>query len=198
MTTSKIALIIGHPYPESYCNSLAQAYARGAAGNGAEVRVLDLGRIGFDPNLKYGYHKRTDLEPDLISAQETIRWADHLVFVYPNWWGTMPALLKGFIDRVFLPGFAFQSRPDSLLVKKLLKGKTARLIVTMDSPPWYYRLVLRRSGHHVMRRGVLQFCGITPVKITEIGTVKTKSAESRTKWLRKIESLGFKEGTPTK
>jgi putative NADPH-quinone reductase len=192
MKNRKIAVVIGHPYPESYCNALAQAYARGAVSRDAEVRVLDLSRISFEPNLKYGYHRRTELEPDLIAAQETIRWADHLVFVYPNWWGTMPAILKGFIDRVLLPGFAYISKPNSLTFEKLLKGKTARLIVTMDSPPWYYRLVLRRSGHHVMRRGILQFCGINPVRITEIGMVKTTSAEGLTRWIGKIEELGGK------
>jgi NAD(P)H dehydrogenase (quinone) len=187
-----IAIIIGHPYPQSYCNALAQAYKKGAANSGADVRILDLGRISFDPNLKYGYHQRTELEPDLLAAQETLRWADHLVWVYPNWWGTMPALLKGFIDRVLLPGFAFKSEPNSFRIQKLLKGKTARLIVTMDSPPWYYRLVLRGAGHHIMKRGILQFCGVHPVRITEIGTVKITSAEVREKWLRKVEELGGK------
>jgi putative NADPH-quinone reductase len=189
---NNIAVIVGHPYPESYCNALAQAYTKGAADSGAEVRIIDLGRISFDPILKYGYHQRTELEPDLLAAQETIRWADHLVFVYPNWWGSMPALLKGFFDRAFLPGYAFKSKPNSLMTEKLLKGKTARLIVTMDSPLWYYRLALKRAGHHIMKRGILQFCGINPVKITEIGMVKTTSMEVREKWLRKVEELGIK------
>ncbi|WP_256759399.1 NAD(P)H-dependent oxidoreductase [Cohnella sp. WQ 127256] len=187
-----IAVIIGHPYPKSYCNALAEAYTQGAATSGAIVRTLELSQLQFNPNLQYGYHKRTELEDDLIAAQETIRWADHLVFVYPTWWATMPAILKGFIDRVFLPGFAFKAKPDSLMTEKLLKGKTARLIVTMDSPPWYYRLVLRRSGHTVMKRGILQFCGINPVRITEIGTMKMKTPEARTKWLQKVQGLGAK------
>ncbi|MEK3911784.1 NAD(P)H-dependent oxidoreductase [Paenibacillus sp. FSL H7-0331] len=189
---NNIAVIIGHPYPKSYCNALAQAYTKGAVSSGADVRILDLAQISFDPNLKYGYHQRTELEPDLLAAQETLRWADHLVFVYPNWWGTMPAILKGFIDRVFLPGFAFKSKPDSVMVEKLMKGKSARLIVTMDSPLWYYRLFIRRAGHHIMKSVVLQFCGIHPVAITEMGMVKTTSAETREKWLRNVEALGSK------
>ncbi|WP_240418061.1 NAD(P)H-dependent oxidoreductase [Paenibacillus periandrae] len=189
---NNIAVIIGHPYPESYCNALAQAYTKGAVSSGADVRILNLAQISFDPNLKYGYHQRTELEPDLLAAQETLHWADHLVFVYPNWWGTMPAILKGFIDRVFLPGFAFKSKPDSVMVEKLMKGKSARLIVTMDSPLWYYRLFIRRAGHHIMKRSILQFCGIHPVAITEMGMVKTTSEETREKWLRKVKTLGSK------
>lgn len=188
----KIAVMIGHPYQESYCNALAKAYISGAERSGAKVHTIDLSQIQFEPNLKYGYHKRTELEEDLVAAQETIRWADHLVFVYPTWWGTMPAILKGFIDRVFLPGFSFKSKPDSLSIEKLLKGKTARLIVTMDSPPWYYRFFLKRAGHHNMKRGILQFCGVNPVRITEIGPVKTASGEVREKWIRKIQTLGMK------
>lgn len=186
-----IAVVIGHPYSKSYCNALAQAYVKGATRSGADVRILDLSQMSFDPHLRFGYQQRTELEPDLLAAQHTISWADHLVFVYPNWWGTMPAILKGFFDRAFLPGFAFRSKLNSLLVEKLLKGKTARLIVTMDSPPWYYHLVLRSAGHRIMKKAILQFCGIQPVKITEIGTVKLTSAKTRENWLRKVEALGF-------
>lgn len=189
-----IAIIVGHPYSKSYNNALGEAYKRGAVSSGANVRWIALGDLKFDPVLKYGYQKRTELEEDLLAAQETIRWADHLVFVYPTWWGTMPAIMKGFFDRVFLPGFAFQSIPNSLLTKKLLKGKTARLVVTMDSPPWYYRIFLRQAGHHIMKRGILQFCGINPVRITEIGQAKMTSAKIRENWLHKIEKLGAKQG----
>ncbi|MDR9852121.1 NAD(P)H-dependent oxidoreductase [Paenibacillus sp. VCA1] len=188
-----IAVIIGHPDPESYCHALAHAYIKGAEAGGANVRLLDLAAMKFGPILQYGYRKRTELEPDLVQAREIISCADHLVWVYPTWWGTMPALMKGFIDRVFLPGFAFSSAPDSLVVKKLLKGKTARLLVTMDSPSWYYRLALRQAGHVLMKRGILQFSGIRPVRITEISKVKMLSAEKRKHWLEKAESLGAKQ-----
>lgn len=186
----RITIIVGHPYPDSYCNALAHAYAAGAERSGAEVRLLDLSRMSFDPNLKHGYHRRTELEPDLIAAQETIRWANHLVFVYPNWWGSMPAVLKGFLDRTLLPGFAFKSSPDTLLVDKLLKGRSARLIVTMDSPAWYYRLAVSNAGHRLMKKAVLNFCGIAPVRITQIDKVKIAKRERLEKELRKVEALG--------
>jgi putative NADPH-quinone reductase len=123
-------------------------------------------------------------------AQEMIRWADHLVFFYPNWWSTFPALLKGFIDRTFLPGFAFKYRTGNRTPEKLLTGKSARLIVTMDNSPWYYRWVLKQPGHNAMKRGTLQFCGINPVRITTVGPVKTSSEKTRQKWLRSISRLG--------
>lgn len=187
-----IAIIIGHPNPDSYCHALAEAYAQGARSSGAEVRYLDLSKLSFDPNLKHGYHSRTELEPDLQQAQATISRAEHLVLVYPNWWGSMPAILKGFLDRTLLPGFAFKSKPNSLLYDKLLKGRSARVIVTMDSPGWYYRIFMRNAGHVLIKRAVLQFCGIAPVNVTNVGPIKTSGADKRARWLRKAEALGMR------
>ncbi len=187
-----ILVIIGHPDPESYCSALAHAYMEGAKGKAAQIRTIDLSQISFDPNLKYGYRKRTELEDDLKEAQELIRWADHLVIVYPTWWGTMPAILKGFFDRVLLPGFAYKYREGSSLWDKLLTGKTAHVIVTMDTPSWYNRLIYWQAGHLVMKRNILKFCGIKPVKVTEISGVNASAEEQRKKWLTKAKQLGEK------
>ncbi|UVI28407.1 NAD(P)H-dependent oxidoreductase [Paenibacillus spongiae] len=192
MNHTKIVVITGHPDPQSYCAALSDAYIEGATGSRAQIRRIDLSQIQFDPNLKYGYRKRTELEPDLIEAQQLIRWADHLVFVYPNWWGAMPAILKGFVDRVFLSGFAYKYRENSPLWDKLLTGKSAHLIVTMDTPPWYNRWIYKHAGHRVMKSNILNFCGIKPVRVTEIGPVKPSSEEQRTKWLDKVQRLGSK------
>lgn len=190
---SNILVIIGHPDPHSFCSALSDAYMEGVKSKGsAEIRVIDLSKIRFDPNLKYGYRQRTELEDDLKEAQQLIRWANHLVFVYPTWWGAMPAILKGFIDRVFLPGFAFKYRERSSLWDKLLTGKSAHLIVTTDTPSWYNRWIYKQAGYRVMKRNILQFCGITPVKVTEIGPVKPSSAVLRAKWLEKAKRLGSK------
>ncbi|MCM3146235.1 NAD(P)H-dependent oxidoreductase [Brevibacillus sp. MER 51] len=185
-----ILVIIGHPDPESYCSALAHAYMKGAEGKDAQIRTIDLSQIAFDPNLKYGYRKRTELEDDLKEAQDLIRWADHLVIVYPTWWGTMPAILKGFFDRVLLPGFAYKYREGSPLWDKLLTGKTAHLILTMDTPSWYNRLIYWQAGHLVMKRNILKFCGIKPVKVTEISGVNASAEEKRKKWLEKVKQLG--------
>ena len=116
----RILVILGHPAQDSLCGALAQAYVKGAEAAGHEVRSLALGSLRFDPILREGYNCIQPLEPDLLAAQEAITWAQHLVFVYPIWWGSIPALLKGFFDRVLLPGFAFRFRKDSLMADGLL------------------------------------------------------------------------------
>src|SRR3990172_11834160 len=104
----KILIILGHPSRESFCNAIIENYAEGVSEGGGEVRKIYLGELKFDPILWNGYAKIQELEDDLKRVQEDIKWADHLVFVYPTWWGGMPALLKGLVDRAFLPGFAFK------------------------------------------------------------------------------------------
>ncbi len=186
----KVLIIQGNPDKESFCHALAESYKKGALGSKADVKEIKIREIEFNPNLTFGYKKRVDLEEGLIESQHLIKWADHLVFVYPTWWGTMPALLKGFIDRVFLPGFGFQYRDDSVWWDKLLKGKSARLIVTMDTPPWYFRLIYGQPGHKAMKKSTLGFCGIKPVRISSIGPVKSSKKRKRTNWLNRAQKLG--------
>lgn len=186
----RILLILGHPSGDSLCAGLADAYAQGARDGGAEVRLLHLGELDFDPLLHSGYRKPQPLEPDLQRAQADILWASHLAWVYPTWWGGLPALLKGFIDRVFLPGFAFRYRQGSRLWDRLLAGRSAELLVSMDSPPWYYRWLTRMPGHHQMRRAILEFSGIRPVRLHSIGPVLGADAARRQQWLRQAQALG--------
>lgn len=188
----KVLIIQGNPIANSYGSQLAEVYARGAAESGAEVRELVLAELEFDLNLSGGYKGKQPLEPDLQKAQELISWADHLVFVYPNWWGGMPALLKGFIDRVFLPGFAFKYRKNSPLPEQLLKGKTARLIVTMDSPYVYYRFYLGQPGHQMMKHSILKFCGVGSVRATNITQLRKMPEVARKQWLERVHRMGRK------
>ena len=188
--SKRILVILGHPNSASFCGALADAYVSGAEAAGSEVRRLTLGELSFDPVLHLGYGGHQELEPDLVASQEAILWAQHLVFVYPIWWGAMPALLKGFIDRTFLPGFAFKYRTGSALWDRLLAGRTAHLLVTMDSPPWYFRWVSRMPGHHQMKRTILEFCGVKPVAISDFGPVKGSSLEKRASWLARAETYG--------
>ena len=148
--------------------------------------------MDFNPNLQFGYRKRTELEPDLLKAQEDFKWADHIVWVYPVWWGSVPAIMKGFIDRVFLPGFAFKKREGSLFWDKYLTGKTARLICTMDQPTWYYKLFNGSPTHYAMKKLTMQFIGVKKVKITAIGPIRLSKDTFRAKWLNKMERLGYK------
>lgn len=188
----RVLVILGHPAEASLCGAIAEAYQSGAQAAGQDVRLLRLGQLNFDPILRNGYNTIQPLEPDLVAAQESIAWAEHLVFVYPIWWGSIPAILKGFFDRIFLPGFAFKFKKDALMVDGLLKQRTAHLIATMDTPPWYYRLVYRMPGHNQMKRTILEFCGIKPVTVTSYGPVKNSKASTREKWLANAYESGFK------
>lgn len=181
-----ITLILGHPDPGSFCGALADAYAEAARSAGHTVKVFKLGELQFDPILHEGYKTIQPLEPDLLRLQEAITWADHLVLVYPIWWGSMPALLKGLFDRVLLPGFAFKYRKDSPLWDKLLKGRSAHVFLTLDTPGWYNWLVNRRPGHRQIRKTILQFCGIDPVRITPLAPVRHSTPEQRQRWLAQV------------
>jgi len=186
----KVLVIIGHPRRDSFCGALADAYARGAREAGHEVRVVALGDLAFDPIRRTGYGDTPPLEPDLQRAQKDIAWCDHMAWAYPNWWGTMPALMKGFIDRAILPGFAFRYREGKTFWDRLLSGRSARLLVTMDTPPLWYRWVIGRPGHNQMRRSVLGFCGVRPVRVSQFGVVKKASPARRDTWLRETHHLG--------
>ncbi len=188
--SKKILIINGHPNQESLCFALANAYKEGALSSGAEVKELVIANLQFNPNLQYGYRKRMDWEPDLLAAWESIQWADHLVWIHPVWWGGLPAITKGFIDRVFLPGYAFKYREGSVWWDKLLKGKTAHIITTLDQPGMYYRLVYARPSINQLRRTVLKFCGISPVKVSYIGIVKTANEKRRLQWLNEVREIG--------
>ncbi|GGF35850.1 NAD(P)H-dependent oxidoreductase [Echinicola rosea] len=188
----KILIINGHPDRESYSFGLSSAYKIGAEKSGADIKEIHIRDLDFNPNLEFGYRKRTELEPDLLDAQEKLKWAEHLVWVYPVWWGSVPAIMKGFLDRVLLPGFAYNKRKDSLWWDKKLTGKTARIICTLDQPSWYYRLVNGSPSHHAMKRGTLNFIGVKKVKITTIGPIRLSKETFREKWLGKVEKLGQK------
>lgn len=190
----KILVINGHPNAGSFNRALTDAYLLGIRKTEAEVKVLTISELQFNPSLQFGYQQRMELEPDLVQAQELILWADHLVWIHPVWWGGLPALTKGFIDRVFLPGFAFKYRENSVWWDKLLSGKTARIITTLDQPGWYYRLAFGRPSVNQLKKSTLQFCGIKPVKVTYIGPIRLSKTEARAQMLQKITVLGEQEG----
>jgi putative NADPH-quinone reductase len=192
MVAKKILILNGHPDKESYNFALAEAYFSGAKASGAEVEIIHIRDLNFNPNLQFGYRKRTDLEPDLIIAQEKLKWADHLVWIYPVWWGSVPAIMKGFLDRVLLPGFAFEKRENSVWWDTLFNTKSARIICTLDQPGWFYRLRYAAPSHHAIKGLTLKFIGVKRVHITTIGPIRLSKDAFRAKWLKKIEALGKK------
>lgn len=186
----KILIINGHPNENSLSFAFAAAYKKGALASNADVQEIIIAHLKFNPNLEFGYQKKTKLEPDLIDAWEKIKWADHLVWIHPVWWGGLPAIMKGFIDRIFLPGFAFQYRENSVYWDKLLTGKTAHIITTLDQPNWYYWLVYNRPSVNQLKKSTLEFCGIKPVKVSYFGIIKNSKNTLRQKWLTKVEKFG--------
>lgn len=188
----KILIINGHPNPSSFNFAIAELYFKGAIASGAEVETITIASLNFNPNLQFGYQKRTELEPDLLESWEKIKRADHLVWIHPVWWGGLPAITKGFIDRLFLPGMAFQYRENSVWWDKLLKGKTAHIITTLDQPGWYYRFFYGRPSVNQLKKSTLEFCGVKPVKVTYIGVIKGSSAAQKEKWLEKVYDFGMR------
>ena len=188
----RIVVILGSPDPASFCRALADEYAQSAEKACHDIRYFRLGEIEFDPVLRHGYNQRQELEPGLLDIKEAISWAEHLVLVYPVWWGSMPAIMKGMFDRIFLPGYAFKYRKDSQLWDKLLKGRSAQVFATMDTPPWYFRWVYRAPAHHQLRRTILEFTGIKPVTITSFGPIRGASDEKRAGWLKTVARIAGK------
>lgn len=189
----KTVIINGHPNKDSFNFGIAEAYRSGAIEAGAEVKEIVITDLNFNSNLQFGYQKRMELEPDLLKAWEIIQWADHLVWIHPVWWGGFPALMKGFIDRLFLPGMAYKYRENSVWWDKLLKGKTAHIITTLDQPGWYYRLFFGRPSVNQLKKSVLEYCGVKPVKLTYIGIIRNSKDEQRSQWLKKVKELGKKQ-----
>ena len=185
-------VVLGHPRTDSLCGDLARAYRDGAREAGVDVRLLELADCEFDHDVHECCPSEQPLEPDLRGAERLVEWADHLVFVYPNWWGTMPALLKGFFDRLFRPGFAFEFYADGEGAghRELLSGKSAELLVTMDVPPWVFRWIQREPGTNAIEGATLGFAGIRTTETSYFGSVESSTHEQRRTWLDRAERLG--------
>lgn len=190
----QVLIINGHPDTQSFNYALADAYLEGARKSDTTIKQINIAELSFNPNLESGYRQRTELEPDLLDAIEKIKQADHLVWIFPMWWYGYPALMKGFIDRTFLPGITFRPIEGKPFPEKLLKGKSARIIITADTPRWYDWLLMKSPAINQFKKGTLQFCGINPVKVTYIAPIKGASTDFRKKWLNKVQHLGQKSG----
>ncbi|MBF4798908.1 MULTISPECIES: NAD(P)H-dependent oxidoreductase [Aeromonas] len=181
--TPNLLVLNGNPKPDSFCHALAREYARSADEAGAEVTLLHVGELAFEPDLRHGYDLMPPLEPDLLALQQSLTAAHHLVIVSPLWWGGMPARLKGLLDRTLLSGFAFQYVKGKAQPLRLLAGKTARLLLTMDSPVWYYRWWLGEPASLILDKQVLGLCGIRLTHRQHLGPMHTASNQDRARWL---------------
>ena len=185
-----IVLIQGHPDASAprFGHALAEAYVAGARQGGHEVRMVNVAELDFPLLRNAEEWRKGEPVPAIRAAQDTLSWAGHAVIVFPLWLGDMPTLLKGFLEQALRPGFAIGEAAPGRLPKKLLKGRSARLVVTMGMPAFFYRLYYRSHSVKSLKRNILEFCGYSPVRTSVIGTVE--SAAMRSRWLKKMQAFG--------
>jgi putative NADPH-quinone reductase len=191
--TARILIIQGHPdaLEPHLCDALADAYANGAQHAGHEVRRVDVARISF-PLLSSQREWKSGALPDsLTTAQQDILWANHIVLFFPLWLGGMPALVRGFLEQVLRPDFAFgPSAKSKPYANKKLTGRTARVVVTMGMPAMVYRWYFRAHSLKALERNILGFVGISPIRETLIGGVESLKENETNDWLEKLHRLG--------
>lgn len=189
--SKKIAIIQGHPHANHghYGDALAKAYEEGAAAGGHEVRWLTVAQMNFPLLQSMEEWQKAKPNEDIQAAQETVKWAEHLVILYPLWLGSMPAMLKGFLEQLLRPGFSIDMPEGTHTWQRLLKGKSARVVVTMGMPAFAYRWYFRAHSLKNLERNILKLCGIDPVRATLIGMVEG-SDRHRKKALAKLRRLG--------
>jgi NAD(P)H dehydrogenase (quinone) len=184
----KILVFLGNPIKDTYSGRLADAYEESARNAGFEVERINIQDLKFDPVLHAGYKEIQALEPDLKMVQEKINWADHIVFIYPNWWCSMPAQMKGMFDRMWLPGFAFNfDKPTKKLIKRL-KGKTARVIIVAGTHSPFMTWWKFGDYTNEISHGILDFAGIK-TKVSAFGPTEKVAANVLDHWVEKVKSL---------
>lgn len=196
MTNSKKRVLIlnGHPADGTISEQLAEAYADEARATGADFKVVQLKDLEFDMDFgvaKYADHK--PLEPALQEVSEAFFWCSDLVLLTPMWWGGLPAKLKGLIDRVFLPGVYFVGPKDGALPKPLLTGRRARVIVTSDSPWWYFRFFIHRALYWQLKVQILGFVGFKPLRFTHFSTASHPKPGNVARWIARVRKIARRD-----
>ena len=191
---ARIFIWVGHPADDSLSHGMTEAYERGARSEGAEIRRMHLSDMQFDPDLTNAYRERKELEPCLNEWRENTLWADHLCWAYPQWWGGMPAKMKGVLDRAYLPGFAMAYHETDPWWDRLLKGRSADVLMTADAPASFDQLMYGRPAKKQVEKLVLNFAGIKPVRVLQVGTVKTAKPDKINQWLRQAYNRGCDAG----
>ena len=192
MTAKRILLIQGHPDASAHhlCHALEDAYAAGAQAAGHVVRRVNVATLDFPLLRSQTEWEQGTLPPVLLPAQRDIAWAHHLVLFFPLWLGDMPALLKGFLEQVARPGFAFKGGQANPFGSKGLSGRSARVVVTMGMPTVVYRWYFRAHSVKSLERNILGFVGIAPVRETLIGLVDRLGEDGVEDWKARLDRLG--------
>lgn len=192
--SDRILVVVGHPLAGSLSHELAEHYAEAARAAGAQVRVRDLSehQPGNPPDrasLRSVGEDRSWLDPLVAADLADLEWAQHVLIVFPQWWGLCPAVLKAWIDRTFVSGVTYRSLPGYRW-ERLLTGRTARLIMTFDVPRWYNLLVYRDAAIAALRHATLGYCGVRTVGVSRFSPVKTSTAELRARWAAQAAEFG--------
>lgn len=186
----RIVIIQGHPDSEKphLCHALADAYAEGASQAGCKVVRFSVASLNF-PFLRTREDFESGSVPDALRpVQEAIAEADHLLIIYPLWLGGMPAIVKAFLEQTLRPGFAYAITQQGW--RRKLAGKSARVVVTMGMPVFFYRLYFGAHGLKHLKQSILRFCGMSPVRDTLFGMVQAANESKRRKWLATMRRLG--------
>lgn len=195
MSARKILILNGHPGETSLSKSLCDAYRKAAEAAGHEVRNQDLSQMHFDPDFgDGGYTSNKPLEPDLEVFLKDLEWCEHVVMAAPLWWGAVPAKLKGLFDRALLPGRTFDTRNSNFLglPAPMLTGKTARVLLTSDTPALFLWLFYGNAVKKFISRQILGFVGIKPTRFTTFAPATDASDSKVQSWLRQVSALGGK------
>ena len=192
--TKNILILQGHPQAQArhFGHALADAYAKGAALGGHSTQIIEMATLDWPLLRSKAQWESGELPRALAPVQEALRWSDHLVLLFPLWLGGMPAFTKGFLEQLLRPGFAFGTQAKGAMPAKLLKGRSARVVVTMGMPALVYRWYFRAHSVKALERNILGFVGFAPVRETLIGMVEGKDGAARDKWLRNLQMLGRK------
>ncbi|WGM39342.1 NAD(P)H-dependent oxidoreductase [Caulobacter sp. NIBR1757] len=187
----RILVINGHPDPDPahLCAALAEAYAKGATKAGHTVERLSVGALDFPLIHSPRDYQSGHFSADIKMAQDAVRTADHLVLVFPIWFGGPPAVLKGFFEQLLRRGLALGS--PQAPITSVLTRKSIRLIVTMGAPVLVFQLVLGGHGVASLERGLLWVTGMGPIRKTLFGRAHLDAPEQKARWLAKVESLGL-------
>lgn len=186
---ARITIIVGHSQQGTYCEALGEHYKSGALVGGHEVQLFTLSRLRFDPILRQGYGQIQPLEPDLQKVCDAIKSSNHIVIIFPLWCGDMPAMLKGFLERLIQPDLVRIQKTEKFgLNLNIFPRTSARIIVTMGMPALFYWIYFRGYAVKLLRRNILQFIGMRPVRTTVFGMVSSERRRDRS--LRTVELLG--------
>ena len=194
MMAKRILILNGHPAATSLSKQFAEAYAESARTSGSDTKLIHIRELEFDSDFGFGgYEQIKPLEPDLERLLGQLEWCDHFVIFTPMWWGGVPAQLKGLFDRILLPGRTFDTRKKvGGFPAPLLSGRTARVVLTSDTPHWYFRFVYGSALWTQLKRQILGFVGFKPARLTHFNMASHPADEQIDAWKAKVKSLGQK------